>query len=129
MENEDLIYLCTAIGNLSSIPIRIYKKDERIFYYALVDLPKDPMVVYQNDIWAISSHVGYYAALQNHWRLSAAIWHFHPKAIFQGFLETMKNALPGNIGDVLCYLVKVLLNHNKPGHSTVITEKAHNTEY
>jgi hypothetical protein len=59
MENEDLIYLCTAIGNLSGIPIRIYKNDERIFYYALVDLPKDPMIVYQNDIWTVSSHVGY----------------------------------------------------------------------
>jgi len=61
MEKEDLIYLCTAIGNLSGIPIRIYQNDERIFYYALVDLPKDPMIVYQNDIWTINSHVGYYA--------------------------------------------------------------------
>ena len=61
MKTEGLFYLCTTIGNLCGIPVRIYEGDERIFYHSLVDIPKDPMVVYRNEIWSVTSHVGYFA--------------------------------------------------------------------
>ena len=60
MQDLDLNYLCTVIGNLSGVPIRCYQGQELVFYHSLVQLPKDPMEVYRRDIWAIDSHIGYY---------------------------------------------------------------------
>jgi len=61
MKNLDIPYLCTFIGNLSGVPIRLYDGGELVFYHALVNLPKDPMELYREDIWKITDHVGYYA--------------------------------------------------------------------
>ncbi len=61
MKNVDLKYICTVIGNLSGIPIRVFKGKEQLFYYAIVSLPKDPMTIYHDEIWAITAHVGYFA--------------------------------------------------------------------
>lgn len=60
MKNLDYNYLCTFIGNMSGVPIRLYKKNRQIFYHALVNLPKDPMDAFKKDILAIDTHVGYY---------------------------------------------------------------------
>ena len=60
MKNIDLIYLCTVIGNLSGIPIRIYENDKQVFYHSLVQLPKDPLTLYFSDIFAVEAHIGYY---------------------------------------------------------------------
>lgn len=60
MENLDLEYICTAIGNLSGIPIRLFKNSEQIFYHSLVNLPKDPFILYKDEMFNISSHLGYY---------------------------------------------------------------------
>lgn len=60
MENLDLHYLCTIIGNLSGVPIRLYRDEKMEFYHSLVRLPKDPMEVYRQDIWNIKTNVGYY---------------------------------------------------------------------
>ena len=54
MKNLDIPYLCTIIGNLSGVPIRLYEGEERIFYHALVNLPKDPVELYREDIWKIT---------------------------------------------------------------------------
>ncbi|MBQ9045006.1 MAG: helix-turn-helix domain-containing protein [Oscillospiraceae bacterium] len=61
MKNVDLNYICTMIGSLSGIPIRIYRGSEQLFYYDIVGLPRDPMTVYRDEIWAIGSHVGYFS--------------------------------------------------------------------
>ena len=61
MEQLDIPYLCTVIGNLSGVPIRLYDGDRQIFCHALVNLPKDPVELYRKDIWKITDHVGYYA--------------------------------------------------------------------
>ena len=60
MKNLDYNYLCTVIGNMSGIPIRLYKNNRQIFYHALVNLPKDPMTAFKKDILSIDTHVGYY---------------------------------------------------------------------
>ncbi len=60
MKTEDLIYLCTTIGNLSGIPVRLYHRDKLRFYHSLAALPADPIRLDLDAIMAISSHVGYH---------------------------------------------------------------------
>ena len=60
MENLDLQYLCTVIGNLSGVPIRLYESKTLKFSYSLVKLPKDPVELHREDIWNIQESVGYY---------------------------------------------------------------------
>ena len=64
MENLDLHYICTTLGNLAGIPIRIFKNRELLYYYDLVRLPKDPLCVYYDEVMAIEDHVGYF--ITNH---------------------------------------------------------------
>lgn len=61
MEDIDMNYLCTVMGSLSGIPIRLYDGEDLVFYYSTVHLPKDPIVVYKEKLWTIRAHVGYYA--------------------------------------------------------------------
>lgn len=67
MERGDLQYLCTTIGNLAGIPIRIFEDGVQIFYYSVVYLPKDPMTLSRSEIFAITSHVGYCVTPQFHY--------------------------------------------------------------
>ncbi len=61
MKNLDLQYLCTVIGNLSGVPIRLYDGETLSFSYSFVKLPKDPVELYRKDIWRIRESVGYFA--------------------------------------------------------------------
>ena len=67
MERVDLQYLCTTIGNLAGIPIRIFEGDIQTFYYSVVYLPKDPMMLCRDEVFAITSHVGYCVTPQFHY--------------------------------------------------------------
>ena len=60
MENLDLRYLCTVIGNLSGVPIRLYDGETLIFSYSFVKLPKDPVELYREEIRNIRESVGYF---------------------------------------------------------------------
>ena len=60
MQDADLKYICTVIGNLSSIPIRIYDSGELIFFHSIAPLPWDPIIACEKELLGISSHVGYY---------------------------------------------------------------------
>lgn len=60
MENLDLQYLCTVIGNLCGIPIRLYEGEQLVFSYSFQRLPKDPVSLYWEDIRGIRENVGYY---------------------------------------------------------------------
>ena len=55
----DLPYLCTTIGNLSGVPVRIFEGENLTFYYSQAYLPRDPMAVYRDQIFAVNDHVGY----------------------------------------------------------------------
>ena len=59
MAQIDLPYLCTTIGNLSGVPVRIFTEGNMSFYYSQVHLPRDPMSIYRDRIFAVKSHVGY----------------------------------------------------------------------
>lgn len=60
MKNIDLKYICTVIGNLSGIPIRLFDDGNLVMNYSVVNLPKDPMFLYQESIFAITTHIGYF---------------------------------------------------------------------
>ncbi len=60
MAEIDLEYLCTVIGNLSGIPIRLYKERKLLFSHSLVNLPKDPICLYLDRIFEINENVGYF---------------------------------------------------------------------
>lgn len=60
MNTEDLQYLCSTIGSLAGIPIRLYKNEECIYFYSIANLIKDPIIPYQKKIFSIKENVGYY---------------------------------------------------------------------
>lgn len=60
MKNVNLPYLCKTLANLSGIPTRVYNGEELTFYASVVSLPKDPMILFKNELWAIGDHIGYY---------------------------------------------------------------------
>ena len=59
MNRLDLPYICTVMGDLSGIPIRLYQGDEEILFHFSVPLPADPMRLCRDEIWAITRNVGY----------------------------------------------------------------------
>ena len=67
MDLNDLKYLCTTIGNLAGIPVRIFEGNNEVFYYSMVNLPKDPMILCKNAVFAIKEHVGYCVTPQFHY--------------------------------------------------------------
>lgn len=48
MKDLDYIYICTVIGNMSGIPIRLYEDNRLTFYHSFVYLPKDPLTPFEN---------------------------------------------------------------------------------
>lgn len=67
MENIDLAYLCSTVGNLCGIPVRVYQDDQQVFLYDPVHLVKDPLLLYQKAIWKIDAHVGYFVTTHFHY--------------------------------------------------------------
>lgn len=55
----DYEYLCRITANLSGIPVRVYRAEERIAFHSLVTLPRDPMLLCRDQLWSIREHVGY----------------------------------------------------------------------
>ena len=60
MSKIDYNYICTLIGNLSGIPIRLYRNNKQILYHSLVNFPRDPIIPFKNEILSIDAHIGYY---------------------------------------------------------------------
>lgn len=60
MEKYDLEYICTIIGNLFGIPIRLFKNNELVLYHSLMNFPKDPFLLYKDEIFNVHSTLGYY---------------------------------------------------------------------
>lgn len=56
----DLNYICETMGNLSGIPIRLYEEKEELFFYSMVNLPKDPMIIYKEEILALKEPISYF---------------------------------------------------------------------
>ena len=54
-------YLAKSMARLSGIPVRVYRDGAELCRCFPVVLPRDPMEVYKDGIFAITEHVGYYA--------------------------------------------------------------------
>lgn len=60
MKNNDVEYICETIGNLSGVPVRIYDNGEQIFYHALVNLPKDPVILSIDKLMTLNKSIDYF---------------------------------------------------------------------
>ena len=67
LKEADLRYICTVLGNLSGIPIRVFQGGKHVFYHSLVKLPADPMRVFEAELMGITEHVGYYVTPDFHY--------------------------------------------------------------
>ena len=56
----DLSYIVRSMGALSGVPVRLYEHGERTSEWFPTKLPKDPMTLYQTEIFSIQAHVGYF---------------------------------------------------------------------
>ena len=61
MSAVDYGYLGKSMASLSGIPVRVYQGGEELCCFFPVNLPKDPMALYRDEILGISEHVGYFA--------------------------------------------------------------------
>ena len=61
MKQLDLEYLCTVIGNLSGIPIRIYEQGRQTFFHSIARLPVDPMAPDRAGILHGGEHLRYFS--------------------------------------------------------------------
>ena len=61
MSAVDYAYLGKSMASLSGIPVRVYQGGEELCRFFPVNLPKDPMALYREEILGISEHVGYFA--------------------------------------------------------------------
>ena len=64
MENIDLNYICTAMGNLAGVPIRLYEGEKLVMLSSIVPLPVDPISIYWDHLRQIRTHVGYFVTPQ-----------------------------------------------------------------
>lgn len=60
MKLEDVKYLCSTIGGLAGLPVRIYEGEKRVFYYSVVNFEIDPITPYENKIMGVNGHIGYF---------------------------------------------------------------------
>ncbi len=60
MTKEDLVYLCTIVGNLSGIPVRLYQHDQLCFYHSVAALPKDPVLLEKKEISVPNVHLAFH---------------------------------------------------------------------
>ena len=60
MPHLDIPYICTAIGDLAGMPVRVYDGEKPAFFHFLAPLPKDPILPYIDAILQIDRDVGYF---------------------------------------------------------------------
>lgn len=60
MKIEDIKYICTNLGNLSGLPVRVFQKEKEIFYYSLIKLLRDPFLIDKEAIFKINNDITYY---------------------------------------------------------------------
>lgn len=56
---SDLEYLCTNLGALSGIPVRLYEGEKQIFYYSVIHLIRDPFVLDQEKAFGLQGDISY----------------------------------------------------------------------
>lgn len=67
MKNVDLQYICRVIGNLTGVPIRVYRNEKLLLFHSIIHLPKDPMEIYRKNIWQATANVSYFITRHFHY--------------------------------------------------------------
>lgn len=57
---EDIKYICSNLGNISGLPVRLYQNKKQIFYYSLIKLFKDPFVLSLEAAFKLEDEIAYY---------------------------------------------------------------------
>ena len=57
MKKEDLVYLCTVLGNLSGLPVRLFRDQQQLLFHSLAALPDDPVRLPQKEISFPNEHI------------------------------------------------------------------------
>ena len=57
---DNLEYLCVNIGNISGVPVRVYKDNQRIFYYSITHFFKDPFELDKEKALSLKETITYY---------------------------------------------------------------------
>lgn len=60
MKNVDYGYLARSMERLFGIPVRVYEGERELFRFFPAPLPRDPMELCRKELFAVTSHVGYY---------------------------------------------------------------------
>lgn len=57
--NYDIKFVIKSISELLGIPVRLYENDKKAYYYSLVELPIDPIVIDETLILSKKDKIGY----------------------------------------------------------------------
>lgn len=60
MGTVDYGYLAKSMSTLSGVPVRVYHSGSELCRFFPAKLPRDPMELYKEDIFAITEHVGFF---------------------------------------------------------------------
>ena len=60
VEKDDLVYICSLVGNLSGIPARVYEDGAPVHTVSMAALPADPVCLALKELTAIGTHVGFH---------------------------------------------------------------------
>ena len=63
----DYEYLGRSMASLSGVPVRIYEAESELCRFFPARLPRDPMALYRDELFAVTAHVGYVATEMFHY--------------------------------------------------------------
>lgn len=84
---KDLEYIISNLGNLSGIPSRIFKNNQKIMFYSVIDFIKDPLDLDLESILEIKEDISYY---QNKYGFNYAIINYNDYKIVIGPTSEIK---------------------------------------
>lgn len=64
---DDLTYICTNLGNLAGIPVRLFEKQREIFYYSPLPFTKDPFELEKEHALCLNDGICYYQAAYSYY--------------------------------------------------------------
>lgn len=67
MNELDMPFICSNLASLSGIPLRLFKENNEMEIYTMVELPADPFSLYKNEILASDETVWYHVTPQGHY--------------------------------------------------------------
>lgn len=60
MDIDGIRYICTNLGNLCGLPVRLYENNRKILFYSVVNLVKDPFILSEEAALKLNDDICYY---------------------------------------------------------------------